>query len=127
MSNLTAILLMQATFGLMMLCLVLLFVIAHRRMDEIVTGIVNGVPISKKYRSLLPFYDYLGYVALGMILLITFATGFHEVADVAADPSVGTLANFCAVVCAVIAVGIIVLSTVMFFHMLSVVRQAKGG
>jgi hypothetical protein len=126
MSDFTAILLMMATFGLMMICVVLLFVIAHRRMDEIVTGVVNGVPISMRYRSLLPFYDYLGYVALGLVLLMIFATGFHQAADVAANPSVGVLANFCAVVCAVIAVSIVILATVMFLHMLSVVRQAEA-
>jgi hypothetical protein len=125
MSDFTAILLTLATFGLMMLCVVLLFIVAHRRMDEIVLGVVNGVPISTKYRALLLFYDYLGYVALGLILLSIFATGFHEADDVVANSSVGALANFCAIVCVVIAIAIVILATVMFFHMLSVLRETK--
>ena len=84
-----------------------------------------SVSPSWKYRSLLPFYDYLGYVGLGLILLMIFATGFHEGAGVAANQSVETLATFCAVVCAVMAIGIAVLSTIMFLHMLSAVRQTK--
>lgn len=126
MSDLAAILLTLGIFGLLILCLVVLFVIAHRRMDEIVTGVVNGVPISAKYRSLLPFYDYMGYVALGLVLLAVFATGFREAARVAVAPGVGALATLCAIACVVVAVSIIVLATVMFLHMMSVVREAEA-
>ena len=125
MSDLAAILLTLGTFGLLTLCLILLFVIAHRRMDEIVTGIVNGVPISAKYRSLLPFYDYMGYVALGLVLLAIFATGFREASRVAVAPGVGALATLCGIACVIVALSITILATVMFFHMLSVVREAR--
>jgi hypothetical protein len=96
----------------------------HQRMDEIVSGVANGLPITTSYRWLLLFYDFWGYVGVGAILLTVFATGFHKAAEIAANPSVGAVANFCAIACAVIVATFIVLCLALTRYMWSVLREA---
>jgi hypothetical protein len=126
MSDFTAILLVLATFGLMMICLLLAITRAHQRMDEIVAGVANGVPITTKYRWLLLFYDFWGYVSVGAILLIIFAAGFHKAGELAANPSVGAVANLCAITCAVAFAGFFVLCLAVTHYMLSILREAEA-
>ena len=125
MSNLTSILLMLATFGFMLLVLALFFTRAHERMDEIVTGVVNGVPVSTRYRWLLLLYDYLGYALACVVLLSVFGIGFFSAADGLTDPRLETLAYFCGSASAWGAVGVVVFVAAWVFYMVSLLRREK--
>jgi hypothetical protein len=125
MSDFTTILLTLAIFGLMIICLLLVMTRGHQRMDEIISGVANGVPITTKYRWLMLFYDFWGYVAVGAVLLTVFATGFYRAGELAANPSVGAVANFCAIVCAVGVAGFFVLCLALTHYMGSVLRETK--
>ena len=116
---------MLATFGLMIICLLLVMTRGHQRMDEIVSGVANGVPITTKYRWLLLFYDFWGYICVGGVLLIIFATGFHKAGELAANPSVRAVASLCAITCAVAFAGFFVLCLALTHYMLSILRQAE--
>ncbi len=94
-------------------------------MDEIVTGVANGVPIGTKYRWLILFYDFWAYVLVGMILVSIFGTGFHKAADVAANPRVEAIANFCAISCGMLIAGFLALCIALTHYMGSVLRQTK--
>jgi hypothetical protein len=125
MSDFTTILLTLAIFGLMIICMVPLMKSGHQRMDQIVTGIVDGVPVSKKYRWLMLFYGFWADVLVGMILVTIFGTGFHKAADVAANPGVEALANFCAISCGALIASFLVLCLALTYYMGSVVRETK--
>jgi hypothetical protein len=125
MSNFTAILLTLATLGLMVLCLGVFYTRAHLRMDEIVTGVVNGVPISTKYRWLMLLNDFLGYAITCVLLLSIFGFGYLRAAGVVGNPSVESVAFFCGTACAWGAVTVGVFSASLVFYMVSVLRETK--
>ena len=83
-------------YALLVLCLVFLMTRGHQRMDEVVTGLVNGVPIPTKYRWILIFYDFWGYVWVGAMLLVSFALGLRGAADLADGTRAKAVATFCA-------------------------------
>lgn len=125
MSDLIAIVVTLATYGLGTICVVLLVTRAHLRMDEIVTGVANGTPISIKYRWLLLFYDFWSYVGGASVVLAVFGIGFHRAAEISANPSVGAVANLCAIACVVMLVILFVLCLPLTYYMVSVLREAK--
>ena len=124
MSSLVTILAILATFGLMMLALERFFTRAHTRMDEIVTGVVNGVPAPLRYRWLLLAYDYTAYWAPSVVLLGVFGTGYLGAAKVVDDSSLATLTYLCGATCLWGAVGVVVFVAAWIVYMISVLRQA---
>jgi hypothetical protein len=125
MSNLSAILLMLATLGLMLIGLVLALRMAHQRCDEVASGVVNGVAVSRQYRWLLLFYDYVGMGFGTGFLLAIFAVGFLAAAEVVGDPSVRNVAYFCAAGSAWLVLGQLVFVSAWVVYLASVLRQAK--
>lgn len=122
-SDLTLIYATLGVFALMVLCLVFLMTRGHQRLDEIVTGLANGVPISTKYRWILVFYDFWGYVFVGAFLLVVFALGFHVAADLADSSRATAITNLCAIACVIMLVGFLILCISLTFYMASVIRQ----
>ena len=88
MSDFTAMLLILALFAFMILCLIPPITRGHQRMDEIVSGVVNGVPASTKYRWLIFYLDYLGFFVICLSLLAVFAIGFFKLATLTDDLTV---------------------------------------
>ena len=126
MSDFTAILLILGTFGFTVLCLVLCMTRAHHRMDEVVSGVVNGVPIATKYRWLLFLFDFLGYANVAVVLLSVFAVGFYAAAQGVADSAPRILAYFCAAACAFGVFAVLFPVAFLSSYMVSVLRQAEA-
>jgi len=126
MSDLTLILLLLATFALMVGCLLFAMAKGHERMDEIVSGVVNGIPTGTKYRWLLFYLDYSGYFLVCVALLGVFALGFFKVAVLANDPNVAFVAYLCGGATAVGGAAMVTFVASWAVHMVSVLRQAEG-
>jgi len=124
-SDLSLIFVTLAVFALLVVCLLFLMTRGHQRMDEIVTGVANAVPITTKYRWILLFYDFWGYVGVGAILLVVLALEFNRAADFADSPRVESIANFCSIASIVILVAFFILCVALTFYMASVLRETK--
>jgi hypothetical protein len=96
MSNLTTILLILATFCFGSLCVVAYVRKIHDRLDDIVTGVVNGVAVPMRYRWFMLFQDFVGNAFAIILILFIFMAGFLAVAEAAGDPRVRNIAYFCA-------------------------------
>jgi type IV secretory pathway TrbD component len=126
MSDLTAIVLMLAAFGLATASVPFYLARMYKRSDDIVTGIVDGVPISRKYRWLLLFNDYLG-VSFGLtFIMCIWVVGFLAASEAASDPNVRTVAYFCAGMAGWAATFNLLLGTSWVVHFVSVLRKAKA-
>jgi hypothetical protein len=124
MSGIYTVLAMVASFALMMLGLVPLFRMAHKRMDQIVSGVVDGLPVSTKYRFLMLTFDFAGYVLLGASLLIVFAAGFYQVSNMGGTAELSTFGKLCSYVCIGLLGASLLFTSYLFFYMLSLVREA---
>ena len=113
-------------FALMMLGLIPLFKMAHHRMDQIVSGVVDGLPVPTKYRFLMLTFDFAGYVLLGAALLIVFAAGFHQVSNIEGAAELSGLGKLCSYVCIALFGVCLVFVSYLFFYMLSLLRQAEA-
>jgi hypothetical protein len=123
-SSLAATLAILATFGLMLIALAMFFTRAHTRMDEVVTGVVNGVPVPLRYRWLLLAYDYTAYWMTCVVILGVFGTGYLGAAKVADDSSIATLTYLCGATCLWGALAVVVFVAAWIVYMISVLRQA---
>jgi hypothetical protein len=124
MSGIYGVLAMIASFALMMLGLVPLFKMAHKRMDQIVSGVVDGLPVSTQYRFLMLTFDFVGYVGLGSALLIVFAAGFQQVSSMEEAAEFSSLGKLCSYACIAILGAVLLFTGYLFFYMLSLVRKA---
>ncbi len=125
MSDLIAIQMMLATLGFMTLVVTWLVKRVHQRCDDIATGLVNGIPVSTKYRWLLLFQDYVASAFGITVLLFILALGFLATAEVAPNPIVTKVAYFCAAGAAWTFIGVLVFAVSWVIHLASVLRQAK--
>jgi len=125
MSDLTTILLMLATFGLGTASVPFWLARMYERSDNIVTGVVDGVPISRKYRWLLLFNDYLG-VSFGLtFVMCIWVIGFLSASEAASDPNVRRVAYFCAGMAGWGAAFNLLLGASWTVHFVSVLRKAR--
>jgi hypothetical protein len=96
MSDLAAILLILATFGIGSIATTASVRRVHSRLDDIVSGVVNGVSVPLKYRWFMLYQDFVGNAFGIALVLLIFMFGFLAVADVAGEPRIVDVANFCA-------------------------------
>ena len=126
MSDFTAIMLTLATLGVASLATVAWVRKIHARLDDIVSGVVNGVSVPMRYRWFMLFQDFVGNAFGLALILFIFMAGFLAAADVAADPSVVNTAYFCAAGAGWGAVTILIFSFSWVVFLTSVLRQAKA-
>ncbi|MEM7134985.1 MAG: hypothetical protein AAF500_00320 [Myxococcota bacterium] len=126
MSDPTTILTILATFALMIVSMTYLFVQAHVRKDQIVTGIINGRPVSTKHRWIMLFFDFLGYANACVILLGVFAYGYFRAASAFGDSLAGDLALLCGVTAA-FGVGAVFFPVIILVsYMVSAIRSSDS-
>ena len=77
-------------------CTILSLKRMHQRCDEIVTGVVNNIPVSVEYRWLLLFQDYLMVGSAVVLINVALAAGFFVLAGDVQDPGVKAVAYLCA-------------------------------
>lgn len=96
----------------------------NKRGDQILTGVVEGVPASQKTRSLILFTQYLPYSAFGAAFVAIIALGIREMAAGAEDARVRLIGYMCSVLFATSAIFIAILVPFLFFHIRSAVRES---
>jgi hypothetical protein len=126
MSDLSAVLIMLAVFTAAGICTSLFWSRAHKRCDEIATGIANGHPVPPTYRSLLLYCDYVthGFAISG--ILLTLGLGYFVTAGLVGDPNAKLLASVCALFCIVAAAGNTAFAAVWVVHLRSILRRAEA-
>jgi hypothetical protein len=65
---------------------------ANQRSDQIVTGVVEGVPVSKKHRSMMLYNEFLPMVATMAMLSFLLAFAMIGIAEVVTTDKARTLA-----------------------------------
>jgi len=127
MSDLSAIALMLGLFIFSLMTAAFLLRLMYSRCDDILSGVVNGIPVSLRSRWLFFLHDYIG-VSFGVTMLAgVMAIGFLAAGDVVGDStSVRGLAHVCAVVGAGFCVFNLLLGVIWMRHFASILRQAEA-
>ena len=126
MSDVTTILLMLATFGLLVVSFPFLVRRAHQRCDDVATGLVNGASVSIKYRWLMLFQDYVANAFGIVIVTFPFMVGFLALAEAANSADVRNVAYVCAAAAGWALVAVLVFAFGWVAHLVSVLRQAEA-
>jgi hypothetical protein len=126
MSEFTTILLVLGAFGLAAICTALFVRRIHARIDDIVTGMVNGVAVPTRYRRFMLYQDFFGNAFGVAVVLIVFMAGFLAAAEAAAAPSVRTLAYYCAAAAGWGGFQIMAFSASWIFFLMSMLREADS-
>ncbi|NNE19210.1 MAG: hypothetical protein HKN10_12120 [Myxococcales bacterium] len=122
MPNLTLLSILAVTIGGYTSCMWVTKMITGRG-DDIVSGIIKGVPVSTRDRWLMLITDWLSWVALQVSLLIILGLGILEIARGANEPRVALIGYMCCVMCAFGAVFWTLLGSVLFANMMSTIRK----
>ena len=123
MSDLATAMLILATYGLLILCTVLIYAQAIRRKDHVATGIMDGVPMTKKHRWMMLFFEFVGYTNMCVVLHGVFAITYFRAASVAGGSVIAGIALLCGAAATFGAVATFVPATVVAFHLVSLLRQ----
>jgi phosphotransferase system glucose/maltose/N-acetylglucosamine-specific IIC component len=92
---------------------------------RIETGVVNGIPLSTKYRELLLYQSWVTYAGGAVIVAALGAFLAVEIAISVSEDTAKTLAYATAVVCAIAALGWVTQGTAELLHYRSVLRETK--
>jgi hypothetical protein len=122
MPNLTLLSILAVTMTGYFSCMWVTKMISQRG-DDILSGIIKGVPVSTKDRRLMLFTDWLSWVALQIALLVILGLSLLEMARGAEEPSVELIGFMCATLCAFGATFWSILGSVLFANMMSVLRK----
>ncbi|NNE20397.1 MAG: hypothetical protein HKN10_18175 [Myxococcales bacterium] len=94
----------------------------NERGDEILSGVVSGIPQTAKTRWLMLFTQWLPYTVFFIAFLLVVGVGFLEVAREIEHPRVELVGYMCATLCMGGAAFWSILGFFLFAHMLSVLR-----
>ena len=126
MSNTTAIALITANFALLFFCYHYIAKLTNDVATEVETGVIQGIPISLKYRRIRLYQVWSGY-ALGAVTCAIFLTVVSmHVAGSVDDAGVKAVAHVAAAVGVVGALGFASNGLLEFFHYRSTLRQAEA-
>ncbi len=114
-----------ATYGLLIACTMYCFRLAFLRMDEIVTGVVNGLPVSVKHRWNMLFLGFNAYANGAAIIHAVFGLGYFQVASIVGDSAVGTIALVCGGACVWGAAAIVFPAIYLNVYLVSVLRSTS--
>ncbi len=98
--------------------------VINDRNDEIVTGVINGTPISMKYRRLMLFTKWLPYATFLVVFLIVASLGVLELARGADDDRIRIVGYACTMLMLGGAAFWSILGVFVFAHMWSVLRDS---
>lgn len=126
MSDLIAIVLLLASHGLLILCTVLLYNRVLQRKDEIVAGVVRGLPVSTRERWNMLFFEFIGYANIVMIQHGVFAFGYFRAAGVTGEPAVAGVALLCGWAALFGLAATFVPSVALTWYLVSILRQAES-
>lgn len=97
----------------------------NARADEILSGVVNGIPATKKTRTLMLYTQYLPYAAFGDAFVAIMALGVLEIARGVDDPRVAAIGYICATFFGTSALFIAVLVPFLFLNIRAALRQTR--
>ena len=126
MSEVMAIAALLATYALATLCIVLCFRRALLAKDQIVTGLIDGVPVSPKHRRRTLFFDFMAYTNTSILLSAVFAFSYFRAASVAGDSMVRDVALLMAGAAAFSAGAIFLTVIALVVYLVSALRQAEA-
>ena len=92
---------------------------------DIETGVARGVPISTRYRGILLYSTWAGYVTGAMGIGLLGVVVNVQIAGQVADEGVKAMANVAAVFGGVAAIAVLLNGVSEFIHYRSVLRQAQ--
>ena len=127
MSNLNAIGLILVTLLAGGALIIYLARTANKRLDAVLTGVVDGIPASLKHRQLMLYNMYFQYLGGIIALSIIIALGFVQMADNVSDPGIKNLAYAAAAIAAFPAGTWAVVGTTGGLYCARVLREAKAG
>jgi hypothetical protein len=123
MSNSITLLSILAVITAVFLGAIWVSTVINDRGDEILSGVVKGIPVSTKTRWLMLFTQFLTFYLFLVGFLVVTGLGILELARGVEEPGVRIVGYMCASLCASGAVLWILLGTSWFTHHLSVLRQ----
>jgi hypothetical protein len=126
MSEVMAIAALLVSYGLGTLCIILCFQKALRHKDQIVTGFIDGIPVSPKHRWRTLFFDFMAYANTCMLLSAVFAFAYFRAASILGDSVVGDVALLMGVAATFAAVGILLTVVALVVYLVSTLREAEG-
>ncbi len=95
--------------------------------DEIATGVVNGVPVSLRHRSMMLWTTYMPLNFFVGVYLLLLAIGYVLLAQSIADPSARFLGYLIAGFSGLSFLGMMSLGTMQLIYLLSVLRNTERG
>jgi len=123
MSEVMAIAALLVAYALGTLSIVFCFQRALRHKDQIVTGLIDGVPVSPKHRWRTLFFDFMAYSNTCILLSAVFAFAYFRAASVAGDSMVGDVALLMGGAAAFAAVGILLTVIALVVYLVSTLRE----
>jgi hypothetical protein len=96
------------------------------RADGIATGILGGVPVSKEHRGMALFNQWMPMQFFLAVYTALFSMGTALVAQNISSVGIRLFAYMIAVQAGISALGLLVLGGQLFFHLISVLRQAEA-
>lgn len=126
MSELATIALILGLFLLALAVGTFLCRVMYKRCDDILSGVVNGVPIPMTSRWLFFIQDYVGVSSGVTIVGGVSAFGFVAMAEAASDSSAQSLAYVCAFIAAGYFFFNLLLGAIWMRHFASVLREAEA-
>lgn len=127
MSNFTAIVVIIATATLVFFVVMRASNQLGNNVDAVLAGVVQGVPMSAKQRSLKLFIMYLSQLGATVGITLIVAFGFLQIGGHVGDDGVRTLAYLCAGLAAFASLQWLVLGVWYLTECLQVLRQAQAG
>ncbi|NNE20442.1 MAG: hypothetical protein HKN10_18400 [Myxococcales bacterium] len=128
MSNFEAIGLILATLLGGYVAIVWTSKILNERADMVLSGVVNGVPASKRHRHIMLYHGCLQYFGGSIALAFVLTVGELRIASNVDDPDVRTLAYLAASLGAFAALSLSILAPFFLTHCARVLRnEAAAG
>jgi hypothetical protein len=126
MSDITAIVLILALFLLAFVTAAFLLRHMYKRCDDILSGVVNGIPVSVRSRWLFFLHDYVALSFAVTIIAGVTGVGFVTAAEALGDSNAAVFAQVCAVPAAGFFVFNLLLGLIWMRHFATILRQAEA-
>ena len=127
MSNFTALVVIIATATLVFFVIMRASNQLGHNVDAVLAGVVHGVPMSTKQRSLKLFIMYLSQLGATVGIALIVAFGFLQIGSHVDDGGVRTLAYLCSGLAAFASLQWLVLGVWYLTECLQVLRHAEAG
>ncbi len=99
--------------------------IMNERMDEVVTGVVKGIPVSAKHRSAMLYNQWLPQNAALMAFVLIAGVAYVRIAQEIGSAEVRSITYLFAGLCVWAALMFLILGASQLLYCASVLREAK--